>query len=337
MGRRGSMRGRAPAEAAGTQDGPEAHTGAESAAPGTTAASVPGPKTRLSRPAKIAAWMREDGPAFSLQFLFGSLFSALVIFYFLSSSYLPGFLLVISLVALLILNEFLESQYHRFTITWTLYGICAILFLNFALPHMLRSIHPAWFFISTAAGVASVYCIKALSPNARGSTWPILGAAAALILLYLVNAIPPVPLVKKSMIICRNLVKTDGRYEGEMQKPPLWSAWRNSESVVRQRPGEKVFCFTSVFLPTGIRTTLFHRWLYDDPRTGKWVQYSRIGFPVGGGRQEGFRGFTYKRNLAPGRWEVRVETESGRVLGTIHFDAEASADSTMEFRKIALE
>ena len=339
MGRRGSMRGRSSAEAV---DGPGRSVptpgaGTQEAASAAAHASTPGPKPRLSRRAKILAWMREDGLAFSLQFLFGSLFSALVIFYFLSSSYLPGFLLVISLVALLILNEFLESQYHRFTITWTLYGICAILFLNFALPHLVHSIHPVWFFISTAAGVASVYGIKALSPNARGSTWPILGAAALLVLLYVVNAIPPVPLVKKSMIICRNLVKTDGRYEGKMEKPPLWSAWRKSEAVVRQRPGEKVFCFTSVFLPTGINTTLFHRWSYDDPLTGKWVQYSRIGFPISGGRQDGFRGYTYKRNLAPGRWEVRVETASGRVLGNIHFDAEASADSTMEFRKLALE
>jgi hypothetical protein len=41
--------------------------------------------------------------------------------------------------------------------------------------------------------------------------------------------------------------------------------------------------------------------------------------------------------MTPGRWEVRVETESGRVLGTIHFRVEASADSTIEFKKLLLE
>lgn len=317
MGRRGSMRG-----------------GGDQPVPG---ASPPPPDASLPEPGGVKAWLRMNGPAFALQFLFGSLFSALTIFYFLSSSYLPGFLLVSALVALLILNEFLESQYHRFTVTWTLYGVSAILALNFALPHAFRSIHPVWFFISTAAGVSLVFLLKSLSPKARGSTWPIVGAALVLVLLFLVNAIPPVPLVKKRMVICRGLEHVDGDYFGELEKGPFYSDWRKSESVVRRRSGEKVFCFTSIFLPTGIRTTLYHRWRFKDPKTEDWVQASRIGFPIHGGRRDGFRGYTYKQNMTPGRWEVRVETESGRVLGTIHFRVEASADSTMEFKKLLLE
>lgn len=328
MGRRGSMRGGDPS-AAGAGVSPS-DAGAASAPAG---AAVP----PTAAPAGVREWIRADGPAFALQFLFGSLFSALTIFYFLSSSYLPGFLLVSALVALLILNEFLESQYHRFTITWTLYGVSAILALNFALPHAFRSIHPVWFFISTAAGVSLVFLLKRLSPKARGSAWPIVGAALLLALLFLVNAIPPVPLVKKRMAICRGLERVDGRYFGELQKQPFYSFWRKSESVVRRRSGEKVFCFTSIFLPTGIHTTLYHRWRYEDPKTDDWVQASRIGFPIHGGRRDGFRGYTYKQNMAPGRWEVLVETESGRVLGSIHFRVEASTDSTMEFKKLLLE
>lgn len=281
-------------------------------------------------------WLLERGPTFALQFLFGSIFSALVIFYFLSSSYLPGFLLVIALVALLILNEFLESEYQRFTLSWTLYGVCCVLFLNFALPHLVRSVNPMWFFISTAAGVAMVFVVKALSRGAKGALWPAMAAAAVLVALFLANAIPPVPIVKKKMIICRNLEKRDGIYTGDIEKGTLASFWRRSESVVRQRPGEKIFCFTSVFLPPGIQTTLYHRWMYDDVRAGAWVEHSRIGFPITGGRSDGFRGFTYKRNLTPGKWEVRVETGTGRVIGVIHFRAEASQDSTMELTKRVL-
>lgn len=347
MGRRGAMRG--PASRPAAHD-----AGAEPAASATAAAvdaaapvfTAPHPTAGAEQAApiesptskgKALAWMREDGPAFALQFLFGSLFSALTILYFLSSSYLPGFLLVLGLVGLLILNEFIESHYHRFTITWTLFGLSAILFLNFALPHALGSIHPIWFFVSTAAGVALVFGLKRLSPQARGSVWPTVAAALILVLLFLANAIPPVPLVKKNMVICRALERVEGVYTAEMEKPAFYSFWRRSESVMRQRSGEKVYCFTSVFLPTGIRTTLYHCWRFDDPRKNGWVQASRIGFPINGGRHDGFRGYTYKQNLAPGRWEVRVETESGRVVGTVHFRVEASADSTMEFRKLVLD
>jgi hypothetical protein len=327
MGRRGTMHGGGVTASGAASTHPE---GSASSAASAAAA----PKSAFAR---ALEWVREDGPAFALQFCFGSLFSALVIFYFLSSSYLPGFLVVLALVALLVLNEFLESQYHRFTITWTLFGTCSILFFNFALPHLVHSIHPFWFFVSTAAGVGLIYGLKALSPKAKGSLWPILATAGALVLLYLVNAIPPVPLVKKNIAICRNLERVDGQYLAEMERPPVYAFWRRSESVVRQRNGEKIFCFTSVFLPTGIQCTLYHHWYYDDPRRKEWVEASRIAFPVSGGRKDGFRGYTYKRNLAPGAWKVLVETESGRVLGTLHFRAEATADTSMEFKKLVLD
>ena len=330
MGRRGSMHGHAAQAVAGHNEipAPIAHD-SHAAAPDTG----PAPSTWE----KILIWVRDDGPAFALQFLFGSIFSALVICYFLSSSYLPGFLLVSSLVALLVLNEFLESHYHRFTLTWTLFGVCAILVFNFTLPHLVHSIHPFWFFVSTAAGVWLGYGVKALSPKAKGSFWPLLAAAGALVLLFLCNAIPPVPLVKKNMVICRNLEHVDGVYTGEMEKQPFWAFWRTSEALVRQRNGEKVFCFTSIFLPTGIQCTLYHRWSHYDPSKKEWEDGNRIGFPISGGRKDGFRGYTYKHNLAPGRWEVYVETESGRVIGTLHFRAEATADTSMEFKKLTLE
>jgi len=290
----------------------------------------------LSRFGKIKHWLREEGPIFALQFMFGSMFSALFIFYFLSSSYWPGFLVTLVLLCLLIGNEFIEKHYHRFTLTWTLYGMCAILYTNFALPHLFRSIHPVWFYVSTALGAGLVYGLKRLSPKAQGSLKPIYAIAVILVALFLCNAIPPVPLVKKSMVICRNLVKAEGGYEAEMEQPPFYDFWRKSESLVRHRPDEKVYCFTSIFLPTGIQCTLYHRWRYDDPRKHEWVEQSRIGFPIRGGRHDGFRGFTYKRTLPDGRWEVRVETETGRVLGTVHFRVEATADTSMQFKKLIL-
>ena len=285
----------------------------------------------------VLYWMRTDGPAFALQFCFGTLFSALVIFYFLSSSYLPGFLLVLCLVLMLGLNEILESHYHRFTLTWTLFGICVILFLNFALPHLFRSLHPIWFFLSTAMGVLVVYVLKKLSSKASGTLWPTYAMAAGLVLLYIFNAIPPVPLVKKEMAICRALEKKAGIYTAKIELPKPSVFWRRSESRVRQLPGEKIFCFTSVFLPQGIACTLYHSWRYKDPKTDSWVEVSRIGFPIRGGRKEGFRGFTYKRNLAPGAWSVRVETETGRVVGTTHFRAESTADSLLVYKNLDLD
>ena len=85
---------------------------------------------------------------YALQFLFGGIFSALVIFYFLSSSALPGFIFVSALLVLLVANEFLEKRYSQLTLSWTLFTACGIMLFNFVLPHAFRSINPAFFYFS---------------------------------------------------------------------------------------------------------------------------------------------------------------------------------------------
>lgn len=279
--------------------------------------SAPPPASGAARTWKQA--LLQEGPDLALQFFFGGLFSALVIFYFLSSSYLPGLFLVLGLAALLTVNEFLEGHYQRFTLSWTLFATCAILFLNFALPHLFRSVHPIWFYVSTALGYGLVVLLRRASPRARGSLKPAAGVALVLTGLYLFNGIPPVPLVKKRLQIVRALERTPAGYAARIETPPLWAPWRDTDRKVHQASGEKVFCYTSVFLPPGISTTLYHVWQHRDAKTGKWVTWSRIGFPVRGGRQDGYRGYTFKRNLAAGKWQVRVETEGGRVLGLNRF------------------
>lgn len=327
----------------GRQAGAAEAAGAGAAAPARGNVSpleAPPAAPSAAAPGAPRGWIRalkEDGPDIALQFCFGGLFSALVIFYFLSSSYLPGLLVVLGLVVLLGANEFLEGHYRRFTLSWTLFATCAILFLNFALPHLFRSVSPFWFYASTALGYGLTLLIKRAAPRARGSLLPAAGVAVALTLLYLFNGIPPVPLVKKQLQICRELEKREGAYVARIEQPPLWAPWRNTDRHVHQRPGEKVFCYTSVFLPPGISTTLYHVWQHRDARSGKWVTWSRIGFPVRGGRQDGYRGYTFKRNLAPGKWQVRVETESGRVLGLNRFTVETiPADGPLAFKDLTL-
>lgn len=303
---------------------------------GQMPAAVPPPPS----PEAPKGWLhtlREEGPDLALQFFFGGLFSALFIFYFLSSSYLPGLFLVLGLAALLTANEFLQGHYRRFTLSWTLFATCAILFLNFALPHLFRSVHYIWFYASTALGYGLVVLLKRASPKAQGTLRPAAGVAIGLVVLYLFNGIPPVPLVKKQLVICHGLEKKEGRYSARIERPPIWAPWRNTDRHVHHQGDEKIFCYTSVFLPPGISTTLYHVWQHRDPRSDKWVTRSRIGFPVKGGRMDGYRGFTFKRNLSPGRWQVRVETGSGRVLGLNRFTVEPAAPGiALEFEELQL-
>ena len=256
-----------------------------------------------------------------LQFFFGGIFSALLIFYFLSSSDLPGHLVVLALAALLLGNEFLESRYGELTLSWVFFTLSAAMFFNFALAHLFRSISTFWFYLGTLLAVLLVLAIRVASRSGSASITPSIAVAALMLMLHAFNFIPPVPLVKKEMFIAHDLHKRGNEYVGTIESPG-WRFWRSSSAVFHRRPGERVYCFTSVFVPNGIRTTIRHRWLHYDDRSGKWQVTSVVPFPISGGRQGGFRGLTYKHNVVPGRWRVIAESESGAAIGILEFRIE---------------
>jgi hypothetical protein len=41
---------------------------------------------------------------------------------------------------------------------------------------------------------------------------------------------------------------------------------------------------------------------------------------INGGRKDGFRGFSMKKNYQPGSWRIQVETTDGREIGRMYFD-----------------
>ncbi|MEO8381756.1 MAG: DUF2914 domain-containing protein [Acidobacteriota bacterium] len=254
----------------------------------------------------------------ALQFFFGGIFSALFIFYFLSSSDLPAYLVVLLLAALLIGNEFLESRYSELTLSLTLFTMSGTMFFNFALAHLFRSISTFWFYLGTLAAVLLTLAVRSVSRKEAGSIRPALAVAALMLVLHALNFIPPVPLVKKEMLIAHDLHRIGGHYEGSVEGPG-WRFWRSSSPVFHRSGDEPVYCFTSVFVPNGIRTTIRHRWRFYDERQGRWVTTSVIPFTIEGGRDSGYRGLTYKQNVVPGRWRVIAESESGAALGITDF------------------
>jgi hypothetical protein len=264
-----------------------------------------------------------------LQFFFGGIFSALFIFYFLSSGGLAGYLFVFGLAALLVGNEFLESRYSELTLSWTFFTLCALMFFNFALAHLFRSISTFWFYLGTLLAVLLVLVLRWLSRHASASIRPSLGVAGLLLVLHVFNVIPPVPLVKKEMLIAHE-VRHEGRAYVARVESAGWRIWRTSSATYHRRTGEPVYCFTSVFVPNGIRTTIGHRWEHYDEQAGEWRTMDRRSFAIEGGRHGGYRGYTYKQNVIPGLWRVTAESESGAAIGILDFRVTGGKPSRMK-------
>lgn len=254
-----------------------------------------------------------------LQFFFGGIFSALFIFYFLSSSDLPGYLFVIGLAALLIGNEFLESAYSELTLSWAFFTLCAIMFFNFALAHLFHSVSTFWFYIGTLLALLLMLALRQLSRSDSASSKPSIAVSALILVLHVFNVIPPVPLVKKEMLVAHELRRTGGAYAGVIESPG-WRFWRSSSTLFHRRGDERVYCFTSVFAPNGIETTIRHRWQRHDPKSNDWIDYGTIPIRISGGRRGGYRALSYKSNAAPGTWRVIAEAESGAAIGIVEFE-----------------
>jgi hypothetical protein len=61
---------------------------------------------------------------------------------------------------------------------------------------------------------------------------------------------------------------------------------------------------------------------------------SEISFHITGGRQEGYRGYSFKTNVPAGKWRVFVETPRGQVLGRYEFNVERVDQQPMLVKEI---
>ncbi|HSF70949.1 MAG TPA: DUF2914 domain-containing protein, partial [Methylotenera sp.] len=211
-------------------------------------------------PARLYAVITSRWPYFLLQFLFGSLLSALFILYFKSSSHWLAWLMSLLLASLLVANEFLEDQYRRFTVSWALFGLCAMLLFNFALPFILGSVLSIWFYLSTLLGAMLAYWLYSKTPNHLGSIWPVSVIAGILMLAYAVDMIPPVPLVKRDIAMAYAIEKVNGKYQLSQQKSAWWVFWRKTSDDLEVAGGQRIYCFSTIFAPAGLKTKLFHDW-----------------------------------------------------------------------------
>jgi hypothetical protein len=273
-------------------------------------------------------WLQKIEPHFLwvMQFCFGGLFPSYVIFYFKSASWTRTQFFFLILVCLWIGNEFLHHRLQNPDLLAILYCFCFFSFLAFFLPVILTKVNQ-WIFLSAGAlSVVLTFIVFYLGMMAhpaalrrrmaRASAW-ICFTSFVVIALYFANLIPPVPLALKDAGIFHRVDKTNAGYEVQYVAPPFYRFWRKWDDPFYWMKGDKVYCYTAIFAPRKFRIPVFHAWSRQSAKG--WKRTDRIQIDISGGRDGGFRGFTFKRGIAPGKWRVEVETETGQTLGRIEF------------------
>jgi hypothetical protein len=275
-------------------------------------------------------WILKFEPYFlwAMQFLFGGLLSSYVVFYFKSVSWTQTQFFFMLLVILLVGNEFLHHRLGNPLLLATMFLFCAFSFFAFFLPVVFTQVGTTIFLMSGALSFVLTVTVFAVAFPLRRAGWfgsmkPVIGCIAVTYVLlnvfYFADLIPPVPLGLKQAGIYHAVRRTADGYEVRYVSPPAYRFWEKYDDPLYLTPGGSAYCYTSIFAPRGIHVPVHHQWRRYLRGTG-WVTTDRIAFEISGGREGGYRGFSHKRLITPGKWRVEVATDDGAILGRIDFD-----------------
>jgi len=272
----------------------------------------------------------------AIQFLSGALFSVYVVFYGQSASLSETSIFLIVLVGLLVANEFIGERAVNLYVWLTLYFVACCSFFVFAIPVFFKVMSYGTFVLGTvlAAGIVAGLVVffrqRRCFRSDREAAWAMALVVVLLGLmhvLYLQNWMPPVPLALRSGGIYHHVSSFDEAgqkvYRVQYARPPWYQPWRRTDATFRYTPADTAFAYTSIFAPTGLATGIVHVWSQYDETAQVWRDTDTIAYrsPIVGQRTEGYRGYTFKRYMRPGRWKVEVRTDDGRVLGRLRFEA----------------
>lgn len=263
-----------------------------------------------------------------LQFSFGNLASGLMILYSHSGTPAGGAIFIGMLASLLLGNEIFKNRYARTHMRVTIWFILLLTYCGLIIPIVLSEIGALVFLVSVVFALAITYVlIQILALVAQGSfskthrniQLTIVMISIIFSGLYFLNLIPPVPLALKHIGIYHDVERSGDIYRTVSESPEWYKFWRNTNKTLNQSPNAPVFCFTSVFAPNNLKTEIRHRWEKYDVSTKTWTTIARIPFPITGGRENGFRGYTRTSQVTEGLWRCSVETSRGALIGRTEF------------------
>jgi len=235
-------------------------------------------------------------------FMLGTLLNIYTLFYFKSASLGTSLLFLVVLASLIAVNELKPFENSGTLLRMVLFSLCLVSYFTYLVPTLMGHIGIVPFLGSIAA--ASV-CIAALAwrlytrlPENKTAVrkhvvYPFAVIAVLFTVLYFTKVIPPVPLSLSEIGIYHGVTREGDRFSLASARP-RWKFWQRGDQTFLARPDDAVYCWVAVFSPTNFTERLAVRWRQNTPEG--WGEPDSIPLPIAGGRDGGWRGFTYKTN-----------------------------------------
>ncbi len=275
------------------------------------------------------------------QFALGGFWSGFVIFYGRSATIGASWPFLLVLLLVFLGSEYFYRSHARLVFTSILFFFALYSYMIFAVPIYTGTLGTLTFLGSGVAAVLLFGLFTSLLRMLARDRFLVdvvrirVGAFVVLILMnvfYFTNILPPLPLSAEAAGIYHSVWRIPGAYVGTSETAEPWQVrYLNFTPTLHITLGESVSAYSSVFAPTTLKTTIAHRWQWYSSTQNEWLTRSVIAYPIIGGRDGGYRGYSEVPVYEIGKWRIIVETADGRVIVRIPFNIkEAHARASLE-------
>ena len=275
-----------------------------------------------------------------LQFCFGSLFSAYIILYTRSASLSNDWPFLLFLIILVISNELFRKRYLSITLPVSILFTVLFSYTIFSLPTFVGSMGPEIFIASGIVSLVIIFIFSMLlshvAPERFQTSHLYLTVSVMTIYLlfniaYFTNIIPPIPLAMKEIGVYHSIARsTDGIYTLIFESGGWLPFTSKTSDIFNRQNNEPVYIWSVIFAPAKLRVPVFHLWQYFDDTDRVWVATDLVEFSITGGRDDGYRGYSRKSGVFPGKWRVDVQTAQRNIIGRVEFEIVESTDAIVK-------
>jgi MFS family permease len=268
------------------------------------------------------------------QFALGCLLSGFCVFYIRSASITSSWPFLLAMAAIFIGNEYMRRYHARLVFSALLFFFAIYSYAILLVPLVVDRMGRIPFLISGAVAVlifvSYMQALAALGHERyRGARMQVFAGMALITIflntVYFLRVLPPLPLVLTEAGVYHEVKHVGESYvAAEEDEPAEWQALFGTHAIMHVQKGARLYLYSAVFSPRDLNPRLVHDWQWLDPKQG-WVSQQRVSFPIQGGREDGFRYFTYKTAPRPGQWQVNILTADGRSVGRVRFAVEEQA------------
>ena len=271
---------------------------------------------------------------FTTQFALGALLSGFCVFYIRSASLFASWPFLIFMAAVFIGQEAFRQYHARLVFAALLFFLSVYSYAVMLVPMLVGSIGKLPFLLSGALALGLFYLyMRALArlghDRYRGARLQI--AAGVVVIAALINAsyffkmLPPLPLVLTDAGVYHDVRRVKGEYHAQAEEAPAaWRALFGTNPVLHPQSRARLYAYSAVFAPHGLATRIIHEWQWQDAE-GTWRTQQRVPVVIAGGRDGGFRFYTYRTAPSAGQWRVNILSDDGRAVGRIRFAVEPQA------------